>query len=105
MEYAIACQRSGNSSFCLRVDDSSDCYNSYNVICSAKISNSFFIQDCNSLHECMFCAHISNKKYCIANMQFEKKYAPCLVENNTIISGFLTCLFSKNVTEIFSINF
>lgn len=72
MEYAIACQRSGNSSFCLRVDDSSDCYNSYNVICSAKISNSFFIQDCNSLHECMFCAHISNKKYCIANMQFEK---------------------------------
>jgi len=72
-EFVIACQRTGNSSFCIRVDDSGDCTNSYNVICSAKISNSFFIQDCNSLHECMFCSHISNKKYCISNMQFEKE--------------------------------
>lgn len=73
LEYCIASQRSGNCSFCIRVDDSGDCMNSYNVICSAKISNSFFIQDCNSLHECMFCSHISNRKYCIANMQFEKE--------------------------------
>lgn len=72
-EYVIACQRSDNCSYCLRVDDSNSCSNSYNVVCSAKISNSFFIQDCNSLHECMFCSHISNKKYCISNMQFEKE--------------------------------
>lgn len=72
-DYNIASQRTGNSSFCIRVDDSSDCMNSYNVICSAKISNSLFIQDCNSLHECIFCCHISNRKYCISNMQFEKK--------------------------------
>lgn len=70
--YCIASQRSSNCEFCLRVDDSSSCTNSYNVICSGKISNSFFIQDCSDLHECIFCSHISNKRYCIANMQFEK---------------------------------
>lgn len=72
-ENIIGCQRTGDSNFCLRVDDSGSCQNSYNVICSSKISNSIFIQDCNSLHECIFCSHISNKKYCIANMQYEKE--------------------------------
>lgn len=72
-EFMMASQRTSTSSFCLRVDDSANCSNSYNVICSAKISSSFFIQDCNSLHECLFCSHISNRKYCIANMQFEKE--------------------------------
>lgn len=71
-EFIIASQRTGKSSYCIRVDDSGSCMNSYNVICSAKISNSFFIQDCNSLYECMFCSHISNRRYCIANMQFEE---------------------------------
>jgi len=71
-EYILACQRSSNCAYCIRVDDSGNCSNSYNVICSAKISNSFFIQDANSLYECMFCSHISNRRYCIANMQFEK---------------------------------
>lgn len=71
-EYILACQRSSNLSYCIRVDDSSNCSNSYSVICSSKISNSFFIQDANSLYECMFCSHISNRRYCIANMQFDK---------------------------------
>ena len=71
-EFLLASQRSSSCSFCIRVDDSSGCSNSYNVSCSSKISNSFFIEDCGSLHECMFCAHISNKKYCICNMQFDK---------------------------------
>lgn len=72
-EYLLASQRSGSCNFCIRVDDSGDCSNSYNVICSGKISNSFFIQDCSSLHECIFCSHISNKRFCIANMQFEEE--------------------------------
>lgn len=71
-EFVIACQRTSNSQFSIRVDDSNNCVNSYNVICSSKISNSFFIQDCRELEECMFCSHITNKKYCISNMQFEK---------------------------------
>lgn len=72
-DYIIACQRSGNCNYSIRIADSANCSNSYNVICSAKISNSFFIQDANSLHECMFCSHIANRRYCIANMQFEKE--------------------------------
>jgi len=72
-EYDIACQRSSNITYSIGVADSNTCSNSYNVICSAKISNSFFIQDANSLHECMFCSHIANRRYCIANMQFDRK--------------------------------
>lgn len=72
-EFILGCQRTGGSSFCIRVDDSGECINSYNVICSAQISNSFFIQDAKNLDECIFCSHISDKKYCIANMQFEKE--------------------------------
>lgn len=72
-EFLIACQRSANCNFCLKVDDSGNCTNCYSVICSNSISNSFFIQDCSNLHECMFCSHIANKKFCIANMQFEEK--------------------------------
>lgn len=71
-EFSIACQRSTNVNFCLRVDDSNSCTNSYNVICCNKISNSFFIQDGSNLNECMFCSHLSDREYCIANMQFER---------------------------------
>ncbi len=72
-EYLLASQRSNTSSFCIRCDDSKGCSNCYNVIYSAKVSNSLFIQDCYDIHECMFCSHISNKRYCIANMQFEEE--------------------------------
>lgn len=71
-EFALGCQRSSNVNFCIRADDSNACTNSYNIICSGKISNSLFIQDCGSLHECIFCSHISNHEYCIANMQYSE---------------------------------
>lgn len=72
-EYILASNRSNNCNFCIRVDDSKDCSNSYSVVCSNKISNSFFIQDSFNLYECMFCAHIANQRFCIANMQFEEE--------------------------------
>ena len=72
-EYLLASQRSASCSYCLRADDSTNCSNSYNIICSGKISNSLFVQDSSSLHECMFCSHLVNRRYCIANMQFEKE--------------------------------
>ena len=72
-EYLLASQRSGACSFCIRTDDSKDCSNCYSVICSNKVRNSFFIQDCFDLDECMFCAHIASKRFCIANMQFEEE--------------------------------
>ena len=70
-EFLLASQRSGTCNFSIRCDDSVDCSNTYNVICSNKISNSLFIQDCFDLYECMFCSHIASKSYCIANMQFD----------------------------------
>lgn len=71
-EFLLASQRTVTSNFCIRCDDSKNCSNSYSVICSNKIVNSFFIQDCFDLYECMFCSHIAGKKYCIANMQFDR---------------------------------
>lgn len=72
-EFILASQRSSVCNFCIRTDDSTNCSNSYNVICSNKVSNSLFIQDCFDLYECMFCSHIASKRFCIANMQFEKE--------------------------------
>lgn len=71
--YVMASQRSDTINYSIRVDDSNTITNSYNVICSARVSNSFFIQDCSDLFECIFCSHISNKEYCISNMQFTRE--------------------------------
>lgn len=71
-EFLLSSQRTITSSFCIRVDDSKNCSNSYNVVCSNKIINSLFIQDCFNLYECIFCSHIANKRFCISNMQFEE---------------------------------
>lgn len=74
-EFLLASQRSRGCNFCIRTDDSKNCSNCYSVVCSNKISNSLFIQDCFNLYECIFCCHIANKKFCIANMQFtEEEY-------------------------------
>ena len=93
-EYILACQRSANLSYCIRVDDSNSCSNSYNVICSNKISNSFFIQDANSLYECMFCSHIQNRRYCIANMQFDRDEYMSI---KTEVVKWIVSQFSDNV--------
>lgn len=72
-EFLLASQRSNTCNFCIRCDDSKNCSNSYNVICSNKVINSLFIQDCFDLYECIFCSHIASKKFCIANMQFDEQ--------------------------------
>lgn len=72
-EFLLASQRSTMCNFCIRTDDSTSCSNSYSVICSNKVSNSILIQDCFDLYECMFCAHLASKKFCIANMQFSEE--------------------------------
>lgn len=72
-EFLVASQRSQSSSFCIRLEDSGECSNSFSVTWSTKISNSLFIQDCANLQDCMFCSHINSKQYCIANMQFTQE--------------------------------
>lgn len=72
-EFVAASQRSINIGFCMRTDDSKNCSNSFSVNWSGKISDSLFIQDSYDLADCMFCSHMVSKRYCIANMQFEKE--------------------------------
>jgi hypothetical protein len=71
-EFIVASQRSQNSAFCARIEDSGQCSNSFSVVWSSKVVNSMFIQDCFDMYECMFCAHMTSRKFCIANMQFEE---------------------------------
>lgn len=74
-EYVVAGQRSNTSSFCIRLEDSQRCANSFSVSWSDSIVNSFFIHDCKDMSNSMFCSHMSGKQYCIANMQFtEEEY-------------------------------
>lgn len=72
-EFLVAGSESKTSTFSIRVEDSQLVSNSFNVIWSAKVANSFFIQDCYDVSDCMFCSHTAGKQYCIANMQFEKE--------------------------------
>ncbi len=71
-ELVAACQRSRNSTFCIRLDDSKHCSNSFSVAWSSKIVNCMFIQDCGDMYECMFCSNTRGKRFCIANRQFEE---------------------------------
>ncbi len=54
------------------LDQSKYTSSSYDAIWSSKVSKSMFIRDGSDLYECMFCSELRSKKYCIANMQFEK---------------------------------
>lgn len=73
LEYVACSQRSNSSVYSIRVEDSTECSNSFNVIWSGKIANSLFINDCFNMFECMFCSHMAGKRFCIANMQFEEE--------------------------------
>lgn len=73
LEYVAASQRSFGSTYSIRIEDSKECSNSFNIIWSGKVANSYFIQDCYDIFECMFCSHMASKRFCIANMQFEEE--------------------------------
>jgi hypothetical protein len=72
LEYIVGGFSSATSSFCIRVEQSQLTTNSFNVIWSAKVSNSMFMQNCFDCLDCMFCSHLSGKRFCIANMQFDE---------------------------------
>lgn len=74
-EFVAAGQRSNSLAFCARIEDSKECSNSFGITWSKKIVNSLFIEDCGDMYECMFCSHITNKQYYIANAQYtEEEY-------------------------------
>jgi len=71
-EYLICSQRSQASNYGIRLEDSGECSNCFGVSWSTKISNSFFIQNCANMQDCMFCSHMNSKRFYISNMQFEE---------------------------------
>lgn len=71
-EYIAAGQRSNSSAYCIRIEDSKECSGSFSISWSKKVVNSLFIQDCSDMFECMFCAHVNSKKFCVANRQLEE---------------------------------
>jgi hypothetical protein len=78
-EYMAACQRTGRSTYCIRVDDSAVCSNSFNVSWSINISNCFFMHDTADMQNSMFCTNMKGKQYCVANMQYtEEEYKAIL---------------------------
>lgn len=70
--YLLASKGSNSCNMGIRMFDSLYCTSSYEVRWANKISKSMFITDSLDLFECMFCYGIRSKKYCIANMQYEK---------------------------------
>lgn len=71
-EFSAAIQRSNTCIYSLRVDDSNKVTKSFQVSWSGNITNSLFIKDSKNLSDCMFCSQITDKRFCIANMQFEE---------------------------------
>lgn len=71
-DHVVAGQTSKKCAYSIRVEDSKNITASFNVVWSNKIKNSFFIQDCYDLEDCMFCAHLAGKRFCIANIQYNE---------------------------------
>lgn len=71
--YLLACRGNSSCNFGIRIFDSIYCSSSYEVRWSNKVTKSMFINNCLDLYECIGCFGIRSKKYCIANMQFEKE--------------------------------
>lgn len=71
-DYVAASQRSNKSSFCIRLEDSTECSNSFGISWCGKVTNCLFLHDCSDVQDSMFCTNIQGKRFCIANMQFEE---------------------------------
>jgi hypothetical protein len=69
-EFLAASQRASDSSFCIRLEDSNLCSNSFNVSWSRNATNCFFMHNTSDMTDSMFCNNISSKRFCIANMQY-----------------------------------
>ena len=71
-EYIAASQRSVDSTYCIRLEDSGECSNSFNVSFSSRVTNCLFMHDTGDMQDSMFCTNMKGKRYCIANMQYDE---------------------------------
>ncbi len=72
-KYLVASWDNGESTSGIRFNQNKYCTSGYDIVWSAKVSKSMYIRDSVDLYECIFCTSLKSKKYCIANMQFEKE--------------------------------
>lgn len=70
--YMMGSRDNSSCTLGMRVKESIYCSSCFEVSWSNKVSRSMFIHDGFDLYECLFCSHLRSKKYCVANMQFEK---------------------------------
>lgn len=61
--------------------DTKQCYNSYEVMRSARCIDSFFLFDCDDCHDCFGCVKLSHKQFCVLNVQYtEEEYRQKVAE-------------------------
>ena len=72
-QYLIGCRDDSACSVGAGVRESIYCSRCWEVSWSNKVSWSAFVHDCYDVTECLFCAHLRSKKYCVANIQLEKE--------------------------------
>lgn len=72
-EYLMASRGNGRCNFGIRLFDSGNITNSFDIHWLGESANCYFCQDCGDLRDCMFCFHTSSKQFCIGNMQFEEE--------------------------------
>lgn len=70
--YMLASRDNSSCTLGIRMKENIFCSSGFEVSWSNKVSRSMYIHDSFDLFECLFCSHTRSKKYCIANMQFEK---------------------------------
>lgn len=71
--YMLASRDNSSCTLGIRMKESIFCSSGFEISWSNKVSKSMYIHDGFDLYECLFCSHLRSKKYCIANIQFEKE--------------------------------
>lgn len=71
--YMLASRDNSSCNLGIRMKESIFCSSGFEISWSNKVSKSMYIHDCFDVYECLFCSHVRSKKYCIANMQFDKE--------------------------------
>ena len=71
--YMLASRDDSSCTLGIRTKESIFCSSGFEISWSNKVSKGMYIHDGFDLYECLFCSHIRSRKYCIANMQFEKE--------------------------------
>lgn len=71
-DYLVASSDNSKCTVGVRVRKSVFCSSCFEVLASSKVSRSMYIRGSTDLFECIFCSQLRSRRYCIANMQFEK---------------------------------